>query len=267
MNAPAQPEPAPSAPAPRVSVVMPLFNARPYLAETIASLRAQAWPDLELLVIDDGSTDGSFEAMAELCPEAVLWRQANQGPSVARNAGIARATGKYLTFLDADDLWPEGKLARQVARLEAEPELEATLGYIRLFTDEASAAGGGAGGGALTRAWGRPFFLFLLGGMVCRRELMLPGGVGGFDAERFPFRGEDTDWFFRAWESGRKMEIREEAELHYRRRPGSLTENSDDTKRSFPGLVMTSLRRRRGPDGRTRPLPDSLRLPKHIATR
>jgi glycosyltransferase involved in cell wall biosynthesis len=256
-NAPAKPESAP-----RVSVVMPLFNARPYLAETVASLRAQAWPDLEILVIDDGSRDGSAEAMAELCPEAIIWSQPNQGPSVARNAGIARATGKYLTFLDADDLWPEGKLARQVARLEAEPELEATLGYIRLFRDEDS-----ADPGSPVRAWGRPFFLFLLGGMVCRRELMLRGGNGGFDAERFPFRGEDTDWFFRAWESGRKMEILEQTELHYRRRPGSLTEDAEDTKRSFPGLVMASLRRRRGPDGRVRPLPPTLRLPKDIAAR
>lgn len=277
MNAPAKLEPVASPPAPppapRVSVVMPLFNARPYLAETLASVRAQAWPDLELLVIDDGSTDGSYEAMAELCPEAVLWRQTNQGPSVARNAGLARATGKYLAFIDADDLWPEGKLARQVARLEAEPELQATLGYIRLFTDETPPSTGAARAGLQidappTRSWGRPFFLFLLGGMVCRRELMLPGvGVGNFDAERFPYRGEDTDWFFRAWESGRSMEILENAELHYRRHPGSLTENADDTKRSFPGLVMTSLRRRRRPDGSTRPLPDSLRLPRHIAAR
>lgn len=245
------------APAPRVSVVIPLFNARPFLAETVASIRAQAWPDLEILVVDDGSADGSPEHFAELCPEAILYRQANRGPSVARNFALERATGKYVTFLDSDDLWPPGKLARQVARLEFEPDLQATLGFVQRFSDEGSFAPDGRP----VRAWGQSMFLFLLGGMVCRREFLGPDAVGGFDAARFPFMGEDTDWFFRAWESGRQMEIREETEIYYRRRAGSLTENVDETLRSFPGLVLTSLKRRRGPDGRSRPLPNTLRMP------
>jgi glycosyltransferase involved in cell wall biosynthesis len=245
---------SPPDPAPRVSVIMPLYNVVPFLAETLASLRAQAWPALELIAVDDGSTDGTPELFAQLQPEAILVRQANRGPSAARNAALALATGDYIAFLDADDLWPPGKLARQVARLEADLSLDASLGFIRLFTD--APAG---------RQWGRPFFLFLLGGMVARRRLFsTAGGVGGFDVARFPYNGEDTDWFFRAWESGRALEIREEPEIFYRRRPGSLASSSDDTKRAFPSIVMTSLRRRRGPDGRTVPLPDTLRLPAHL---
>lgn len=249
------PAPAGSAATPRVSVVMPLHNIRPYLAEAVASLRAQAWPDLEVIGVDDESTDGSAELFAELCPEARLVRQSNQGPALARNVGLAHATGDFIAFLDGDDLWPAGKLARQVGRLQADPSLEASLGFIHMFTDNPAG-----------REWGRPHFLFLLGGMVARRGLfsLAEGGVGGFDAARFPYRGEDTDWFFRAWESGRAIEIREETEILYRRRPGSLTASSDDTKRSFPSLLMTSLRRRRRPDGSTRPLPTTLRLPAHL---
>jgi glycosyltransferase involved in cell wall biosynthesis len=254
----------PAAPAPRVSVIMPLFNARPFLAETIASLEAQNWPDLELIAVDDGSSDGSPELFAKLCPRATLIRQSNRGPSAARNAAIARATGRYLAFLDADDLWPAGKLARQVARLEADPALEAVLGLIQLFTDQLSADGSPL---PATREWGQPFFLFLLGGMVCRRELFSSDQLGGFDEARFPFQGEDTDWFLRAWENARRMEILEDVSIFYRRRAGSLTQNPDDTKRGFAGLLLTSIKRRRGPDGKLRPLPDTLKIPVTVRTR
>jgi len=258
------PEPAANAPAPRISVIMPLFNARPFLAETIASLRAQNYPDLELIAVDDGSTDGSPELFSELCPDATLLRQSNRGPSAARNAAIACATGRYLAFLDADDLWPAGKIARQIARLEADPALEATLGLIKLFTDPLSADGTPD---ASARQWGQPFFLFLLGGMIARRELFAPDQVGNFDEIRCPFQGEDTDWFLRAWENARRMEILEEPTIFYRRRAGSLTHNPDDTKRGFAGLLMTSIKRRRLPDGKLRPLPDTLKIPVTIRTR
>lgn len=245
---------------PRVSVIMPIYNAAAFLPETLGTLAAQEWPDLEVIGIDDGSSDDSCEVFQRFCPQARLLRQANQGPSRARNAGIGAATGEYITFLDADDLWPAGKLARQVARLRTAPELMATMGYMQLFTDAPAGEGGG-----LRREWGTPFFLFLLGGMVARAELFRPERVGGFDAERFPFNGEDTDWFLRAWESGLPLEIVDDTTLFYRRRTGSLTSNADDTKRGFAGLMMTSLRRRRDASGKVRPLPNSLRLPAGLA--
>ena len=238
-------------PAPRVSVIIPLYNTRDYLKETMQSLHAQAWENLEVIAVDDGSSDDSAELFSQLCPQGILFRQKNQGPSMARNLALQAATGDYIAFLDGDDLWPEGKLARQVQRLENDAQLEATLGFVRLFTDDPVAG----------RQWGTPFFLFLLGGMLARRALFLPNSVGSFDATRFPFMGEDTDWFLRAWESGRIMDIVEEPTIFYRRRSGSLTHNPADTKRSFAGLVMTSLARRRSGGGPARPLPATLRIP------
>jgi len=243
-------------------VIIPLFNSTSTLVETLSSLRAQAWPNLEIIGIDDGSSDHSAELFQQHCQDARLLRQPNRGPSHARNAGLAEATGKYIAFLDSDDLWPDGKLAWQVNHLEAEPALFASLGYMHLFMDQPDPVTN-----TVRRQWGRPSFLFLLGCMVARRELFSTDHVGNFDAEQFPFNGEDTDWFLRAWESASPMEISEETTLLYRRRKGSLSNDPEDTKRGFAGLMMASLRRRRDPSGKVRPLPSSLRFPGNLLAR
>ena len=91
---------------PLVSVIVPVYNVEPYLGPCLESLRAQTYPDLEVLLVNDGSTDGSRElcaAMARADRRFHLIDQANAGVSAARNAGLARASGKYLQFVDGDD--------------------------------------------------------------------------------------------------------------------------------------------------------------------
>ena len=104
-----------------VSVVMPCFNAGPFLAEAVASVLGQSYPHLELIVVDDGSTDGSFEYVAPLAaamPDRLqLHRQPHQGAFRARNAALARARGDLVAFLDADDYWRSDFLERMVAAL------------------------------------------------------------------------------------------------------------------------------------------------------
>jgi glycosyltransferase involved in cell wall biosynthesis len=106
---------------PLVSVVIPCFNAERYIAATIQSVVAQAWPNLEIIVVDDGSSDGSAELIERTFPEVRLIRQANQGVAVARNTGIAQAQGEWIAFLDADDIWIPGKLHAQHQMLQAVP--------------------------------------------------------------------------------------------------------------------------------------------------
>lgn len=88
----------------RFSVLVPTFNRCALVRQTIESVLAQTHPDVELIVIDDGSTDGTAELLAGYGTRLIALRQANQGPEHARNLGATRATGDYLVFLDSDDL-------------------------------------------------------------------------------------------------------------------------------------------------------------------
>lgn len=105
---------------PRVSVIIPTYNRRDYVQEAIDSVLAQTFTDYEIIVIDDGSTDGTGEALRARYGDRIHYEwQGNQGESVARNRGIELARGEYIAFLDSDDLWLPEKLEKQVAYLDA----------------------------------------------------------------------------------------------------------------------------------------------------
>lgn len=107
--------------APLVSVIMPAYNAEQFIAEAIQSVLSQSITEWELLVIDDCSTDGTYEvAMQQKDPRiCVLRNDKNSGVAKTRNTGIEQARGKYIAFLDSDDVWHPQKLQRQLERLEA----------------------------------------------------------------------------------------------------------------------------------------------------
>jgi hypothetical protein len=113
---------------PRVSVVVPAFNVERYLAQAMRCVLAQTYQDLELIVVDDGSTDGS-RALAESFddPRVRVISQANRGLAGARNTGIRAARGEFVAFLDADDLWRADKLACHVRHLDARPEVGVSI--------------------------------------------------------------------------------------------------------------------------------------------
>ena len=112
---------------PKVSVIIPTYNCAAYIVHTIKSVLEQTYQDLEIIVIDDGSTDNT-RAVLEPYKNRIIYRdQENQGESAARNKGIGIAEGEYIAFLDADDWWMPTKLERQVAEMDASPE--AILAY------------------------------------------------------------------------------------------------------------------------------------------
>lgn len=112
---------------PLVSVVIPAFNAAPYLSRAVESVLAQTHPVAELVVVDDGSSDETYEVAGRFDSAVVRIRQANRGVSNARNRGAAATRGDLIAFLDADDEWLPRKLEVQLARLAARPEVVASF--------------------------------------------------------------------------------------------------------------------------------------------
>ena len=116
---------------PKVSVIIPTYNRLPMLKEAVDSVLAQDFEDFELIVVDDGSTDGTAEEIERYGKRVhLLQHPENRGVSAARNKGILRARGKYIAFLDSDDLWVKGKLKIQVTFLNDNPH------YSLCYTDE-----------------------------------------------------------------------------------------------------------------------------------
>lgn len=227
--------------APGVSVIIPVYNRAHFLEPAIASVREQQWPNVELIIIDDGSSDGSAELARQLAPEALLIERENGGPGAARNSGLAVATGDYIAFLDVDDLWPNDKLSRQIARLESDHSLDFIVGRIQLDLME--------GGQDMGVTYEEPdamittFFQF---------------GAGLFRSHAFAAAGpisetlkdsEDHDWFLRAKEAGLSWTCEQEIGLIYRRHPGNMTQPRPLNETSLFQVIASSLSRRRAAAG------------------
>ena len=108
---------------PLVSVVIPTFNRAGYVVEAVESALAQTWPHVEVIVVDDGSTDDTKKRLERFGRAIRYFYQENRGVQAARNRGVAMAAGSYVALLDSDDLWLSGKLARDLKILEAESEV------------------------------------------------------------------------------------------------------------------------------------------------
>ena len=117
------------------SVVIPTYNRREKVQEAIDSVLAQRQVDLEIIVVDDGSNDGTAAALAQYGNSIRYRHQTNGGPAAARNLGIAMARGEWIAFLDSDDLWLPGKLRHEQAILQANPQLKMLVGNTESFVE------------------------------------------------------------------------------------------------------------------------------------
>jgi len=117
-------------------VILPVFNGECYISEAIESVLAQTYSPAEILVVDDGSTDGTAQILEDYSrreTRVLAFRQENQGIGAARNCGVAHARGEYLAFLDADDLWGENKLEMQVGAFDRCPDVDIVFGHVLQF--------------------------------------------------------------------------------------------------------------------------------------
>jgi glycosyltransferase involved in cell wall biosynthesis len=231
-----------------VSVVIGVYNAERYIAEAIDSVLAQDHRPLELIVVDDGSTDGSGDVVRRY-PDVVYIRQENGGNGSARNTGVAAASGEFLAFLDADDRFTPGKLSLQLRALEEDPGLDLVFGHVQEFVspelDEETRA-------RIRPPAPEPMPWTAPNLMLIRRAAF--DRVGPFETGIRV--GVTVDWFLRA----------KEAELRYRVLPETVLERRLHTENNgireaasrsqYLAVLKASLDRRRaaaaesGGDGR-----------------
>ena len=124
----------------KVSIIVPVYNVEKFIARTIDSVRSQTYEDWELLLIMDGCTDGTLQVIEQYCERAkderirVIHQPQNMGAACARNRGVAEARGRYIAYLDSDDLWRKDKLEKQLAFMEEKGAAFSFTGYE--FADE-----------------------------------------------------------------------------------------------------------------------------------
>jgi len=213
---------------PSVSVVIPTLNRREWIGASVRSVLAQTFQDLEVIVVDDGSDDGTPELLAAEFGDRirVVSLPHNHGRSAARNVGWALARGEFVAFLDSDDLWLPEKLSRQLPHFDdpavllvhsrvgktdrSGERLEAESRELEQAFEVAEARGYGYGG--ITETWCRMY----TSAVVLRRDLLRR--TGGFDPRLSNF--EDWDVLWRVARLGRVATVRETLVLH-RTHPGN----------------------------------------------
>jgi glycosyltransferase involved in cell wall biosynthesis len=219
---------------PLVSVVIPVYNCERYLAECISSVLAQTYRPLEIIVVDDDSTDNSA-AVARSFAEVKYHRISHGGIGPARNLGIRASQGQLLSFLDADDLWPPEKTAWQVAAMAAGDSRDMIFGQVEQFrSPELSPLGGDEA-------------TFLAGPGYFAGAILIPKlqflRVGYFsDALRV---AEFLDWYARAQESGLRSHMLSEVVMKRRIHDSNTGIRERQSRGDYARALKAALNRRR----------------------
>lgn len=220
---------------PLVSVIIPVFNGSQFLSEAIRVVLRQNYPSVEIIVVDDGSTDNIDDVVSSLPVDVRFFKQANAGAASARNRGIKDASGEFIAFLDVDDLWPDRNLTSLVERLLLDPKVEVVHGHGQLMVYDEQIGDYEYVGNP------KESFPFYIGAGVYRRSAFEK--VGLFD-EDLQF-AEDTDWFNRAKE--KKLEVIRipEVTLFVRRHSQNMTRGKSLTELNMLRVFKKQLDRKR----------------------
>lgn len=223
-----------------ISVIIPVYNGERFLAEAIRSVLDQTRPPDEIIVVDDGSTDGTARIVADLAATAVVpiryVYQNNRGPAAARNHGLRLSNGDIIAFQDADDIWTNDKLEKQVNILQRSPKKQIVMGktqYVQLSPEGNLIACSGP--------YAEPGYVIMLQAAIFRRTVF--ESVGLFD-ESLRFC-EDTDWYFRALENDVGISIHPDLVVLYRRHESNVTNDRNAARSHFLLALKMALGRRR----------------------
>ena len=212
-----------------VSVVMPAYNAERYIADALRSIRAQTVSCRDIIVIDDGSTDGTV-AVAKTFGEAIVVSKPHSGIAATLNLGLEKASGEFVAFLDADDRWTPRKTEIQLAALRDDPALSMVFGRTRRFL--------------MTPEGERPLDILpgmtKVGGLFRREAFHRIGGFLSADADFI-------DWFSRAREAGLTFAMHDDVVFERRihdTNTGIL--QRDAQRKGYHVALKAALDRRRG---------------------
>lgn len=219
-------------PAP-ISVIIPAHNAARFLAEAVASVRAQRVPVAEIIIVDDGSTDGTPGVVAALGAGVRAVRQPQSGAAAARNRGAALAGAEWLAFLDADDVWLPGKLEVQLAWLRDHPRTDVLFGHGGNFSINAD--------GSRRDETPRP--AFLPGAALLRREYF--HRHARFDETLK--QSEALGWYLQLQAAGAKIDVVPELVLRRRLHDANLRRQGDGGRAEDLRLLRARVGRGRPP--------------------
>ena len=224
-----------------VSVLIPSYNVAPYLGEAIESAFAQTHQPIEVIVVDDGSDDGT-EAVARAYGDRIQFEALEHGGiGWGRNRAVELAQGDHLAFLDADDRFLPTKLEHQLAALESDSELDMVFGYIREFIspDLSLEAQAGMRHPAPPSPWRAPNV------MLIRREAFERVGPFATDVRV----GEGVDWYARASEAGLKSLMLREVVVERRLHGQNTGMRERNSHSDYLQVVRSALERRRAGEG------------------
>jgi glycosyltransferase involved in cell wall biosynthesis len=225
-------------PLPEVSVIIPVFDAAPYVGEAIESVLSQEGPSIEVIVVDDGSTDGSAGVIASYGRRIRAARQERAGTGAARNRGLALARGRLLAFLDADDRYPPRSVATRVEALERDPGLDTAAGHVREFVSPDT----DAETRRLLRPTRSPTPGRVSSALLLRREAL--DRMGPF-SEAFTI-GVDLDFAVRALEAGLTLAMLPQVVLERRLHGANNGLRQWHQRTQYAEVLKASLDRRRG---------------------
>jgi glycosyltransferase involved in cell wall biosynthesis len=219
-----------------VSAIVPVYNAERFLGQALDSILAQDYRPLEVIVVDDGSVDGT-SVIARTYEGVRYIHQANQGHAAARNAGIEASNGEFVAFLDADDLWAPNKLSVQIGHLLKHPSVGYAIARQRFFVEP----------GTSLPPWLRRELLledqvgYLPGTLVVRTTVFAQ--IGTFDtAYRISC---DSDWLARAKDAGIPMSILPDVLLFRRIHSGNQSSDVHGVHSELLSILRRSIARQR----------------------
>jgi glycosyltransferase involved in cell wall biosynthesis len=229
---------------PKVSIVIPAYNAMNYLPQTVSSVMEQTYKDFEIVLVNDGSTDCIQEwVAAQNIPQIELISQENRGLAGARNTGIRHAQGSYIAILDADDLWEPTKLEKQVQILDADLEAALVYTWVSLVDEDGVSTGRFYKSHEEGKVWEPMLSVNIVGcGSVPLIRKSCLDRVGEFDENLRSFV-EDWDLWLRMARLY-PFKVIKEPLVYYRQRPDSASKNWEAMERSYQIVIQKNFRDR-----------------------